>query len=655
MGRRFDGASIVLGFVCMLPSFAPVRAQDAAALDPATLVRNLGSPDFAQRREATRKLRELGAAALPHLEKGLASDDLNVRLRCRDLLREARRSEPEKRLDAFVQRGEGPPPPGWNAFARTMGGKDLAMRRRFAEVVRVEANLAETLEKNPAAANDLIRDRCRKLQADPKATPERSTGLTLALVYAARRAPRLEEDAFRHLYGICHRPEVSTLIVGDPLLQDAMTEVLRGQRADRNTFSLRLSLARVLGLGEYLAKDVPAEVDAQIDGALKAPNDLNRLAQVVYLSRQVGSLPRFQERLEPAVRRQAEVLAKSPADLNRLLQLTNLARTLDMKETMKEVLRPHLLKAVGNKATPNTLHQIVSAARQLDAFEEVRGRLRGWLEDRVHGAFDKSDLQVLFQVRNEVQQLDEEALFGPFLAQAARRIVEKQFLEAGNVHALQQAHNLATQFALEKILEETLPPLLLRQVERLGKEAAPKLPELQILVYLAEQSPDREKVLRMLHPTMVRTLRSLKDQPLTPDLSARALVLARTLDLPDGIPLAARIAVEDRLPVYTRVQAIQYIGQKGKAADRTRLEPLLGDTTSLGSMSHNGVRLATQMRDVALAALVHLDGKKLADFGFLYPKQTGLDFPRIPFQGFGFRSNAERDQALTRWRSEEAK
>lgn len=652
MLRRSVFLLLVLGTVGWSPGLKCARSQENPPADPSIWVRHLGAADFAQRRAAFLRLRKLGAAAIPHLEKGLVSDDLEVRRRCGELLREARKTAPEKALEAFVQLGQEPFPSGWVPFARTMGGEDLAMRRRFAEVVRADPTLPTTLEKTPGAAGDLIRDRCRKLQADPKMAPESRSGLLIGLVYAARLPARLEDDAFRHLYGMCHRPEIRTLLSGDPVLLEGLTAVLRGQRADRNTFSMRLSLARFLGLEDYLTEDVPRELNSLIDEALKHPNDLDRLAQAVYLTRQLGPWQLFQDRLEPEVRRRAEALAKAPGDLNQLLQLTNLARTLDMKATLKEVLRPTLLKTVKGQAAPNTLHQIVAAARQLDALEEIRNRLRNWLERRVQTVFEKPNLELLYHVRNEVQQLEEGPLFDPFLAQAARKILRMQMAEEAGVRGLQQAHSLAQQFGLQDVLQESMPPLLLRQAERFLTRNDLPLADLQILVHLAEQSIGGDKVLKVLRPTMVRTLRSLQDRPLTADLSSRALVLARVFEIPEGIPVAGRIAVEKGLPVYTRVQAIQYIGTQGKASDGTRLDALLTDTTSLGSMTINGMRLGTQVRDVALAALVHLHGKKLPDFGFLYPRQTGLDFPRVPFQGFGFSSDADRDRALELWRSE---
>src|SRR5262245_36092706 len=53
--------------------------NDAGRADAAALVKQLGDPDYAARKEAYRKLEKLGTAARAELEKASKSDDAEVR------------------------------------------------------------------------------------------------------------------------------------------------------------------------------------------------------------------------------------------------------------------------------------------------------------------------------------------------------------------------------------------------------------------------------------------------------------------------------------------------------------------------------------------------------------------------------------------------
>lgn len=61
-------------------------ADPPGSADLTVLVEQLGSPDFAERETATRRLAEIGPPALEHLRAALASDDAEVRRRASDVL-----------------------------------------------------------------------------------------------------------------------------------------------------------------------------------------------------------------------------------------------------------------------------------------------------------------------------------------------------------------------------------------------------------------------------------------------------------------------------------------------------------------------------------------------------------------------------------------
>jgi HEAT repeat protein len=69
----------------------------------AAWVRRLGSEDWAERERAQAALRKIGNAAVPLLEEALRGDDLEVRVRARDLLDGMRREE-DAGLGPLLQR-----------------------------------------------------------------------------------------------------------------------------------------------------------------------------------------------------------------------------------------------------------------------------------------------------------------------------------------------------------------------------------------------------------------------------------------------------------------------------------------------------------------------------------------------------------------------
>src|SRR4051794_20531838 len=85
---------LALGLLPLVPAglldARPLFSEDQAPLsdeEVARLIEQLGSMDFGQREEASKRLATLGEPGLPLLRKALASDDPEVRRRARDLIR----------------------------------------------------------------------------------------------------------------------------------------------------------------------------------------------------------------------------------------------------------------------------------------------------------------------------------------------------------------------------------------------------------------------------------------------------------------------------------------------------------------------------------------------------------------------------------------
>ncbi|HEV3342401.1 MAG TPA: hypothetical protein VG125_18670 [Pirellulales bacterium] len=127
-----------------------------------------------------------------------------------------------------------------------------------------------------------------------------------------------------------------------------------------------------------------------------------------------------------------------------------------------------------------------------------------------------------------------------------------------------------------------------------------------------------------------------------------SLLLAMQYDLKGG--LGPALALVDPPPVGApglEQYAILTIGKLGAREHITSLEPLLADQRSVAD--RGGRESEVQIRDVALAAMVHLSGQKLADYGFNHAKQNDLYL--FNPNTLGFSDPAARDEALTKWRA----
>ncbi|MCA9150716.1 MAG: hypothetical protein KDA92_15495 [Planctomycetales bacterium] len=113
---------------------------------------------------------------------------------------------------------------------------------------------------------------------------------------------------------------------------------------------------------------------------------------------------------------------------------------------------------------------------------------------------------------------------------------------------------------------------------------------------------------------------------------------------------AARQVVAERSGIpHVRQYAIFAIGKMGDEQDLTLLENLLDDDGIVTSHNRvNGERITTQVRDIALAMLIHRHQEKFADYGMPNVKENPTTV--ISVQGVGFASGESRAQAIEKWR-----
>ena len=140
----------------------------------------------------------------------------------------------------------------------------------------------------------------------------------------------------------------------------------------------------------------------------------------------------------------------------------------------------------------------------------------------------------------------------------------------------------------------------------------------------------------------------------------QAIQLAMQLDMKEMAPVALKAATAKDSQPWVRGTAVLAVGKLGTKDNIKDIEPLLNDTTNLGTMQFNQgnvqTRVTTEVRDVTLAAMIMLSGQDYMSYNFPYLKQ----FPQInrQFLGynyFGFSDNDQRAAALKQYKEEVAK
>lgn len=134
---------------------------------------------------------------------------------------------------------------------------------------------------------------------------------------------------------------------------------------------------------------------------------------------------------------------------------------------------------------------------------------------------------------------------------------------------------------------------------------------------------------------------------------ASVLQAASNLNLPETRGLALKMARQKKGEAGARGAALVMLGKAGSKDQLALFESLLDDRNTVAGFGIGGPgggwRGTTEVRDVALAMLVHLTGQKHADYGFTYTRSGQSFLFNAPF--LGFSSTEDRDGALKKWKT----
>lgn len=129
----------------------------------------------------------------------------------------------------------------------------------------------------------------------------------------------------------------------------------------------------------------------------------------------------------------------------------------------------------------------------------------------------------------------------------------------------------------------------------------------------------------------------------------QGIMLSLQYDLKEGIEPARELINNPNMQAQMKQYAVLAVAKLGDRSHRGILEALLSDDKSCGIRQLNNVNVNTQLRDVALAALVHMTSQDYKTYGFEHINLNAV-YLFDPLST-GFESTQKRDQALEKWRA----
>jgi hypothetical protein len=127
------------------------------------------------------------------------------------------------------------------------------------------------------------------------------------------------------------------------------------------------------------------------------------------------------------------------------------------------------------------------------------------------------------------------------------------------------------------------------------------------------------------------------------------LSTASNLNMPEIADIAERVVRNKKLGAQGHAHAMVILGKSGGKKYIELFESFLDDKGNVSSFGiGNNLRGSTEVRDVALAMLVHVTGQKHTAYDFTFSRETGYSLLfNAPF--LGFTTPEERTAALNKW------
>ncbi len=139
-----------------------------------------------------------------------------------------------------------------------------------------------------------------------------------------------------------------------------------------------------------------------------------------------------------------------------------------------------------------------------------------------------------------------------------------------------------------------------------------------------------------------------------PHMVHQALQIAVDVKMKEAVPILLNAVKNKTTPIYSRAQTALLLAKVGEKEHLKEIEPLLEDKTVVGNFGVNNKQGTVQMRDVALAVSIKLNGQKMADYDFDVMQGSDENL----YQSYiycAFSSSEKRDAAHAKFKEWKAK
>ena len=165
-------------------------------------------------------------------------------------------------------------------------------------------------------------------------------------------------------------------------------------------------------------------------------------------------------------------------------------------------------------------------------------------------------------------------------------------------------------------------------------------------------SPVREALKDKKDPPLKRLVLAWMHRQKSDRVREQILRQATTyLDPKDVLSFALEVMNDKKARARGKAYAFTILGKQNDKKYVPMLEPFLTSKESVGGFGMgNGLQGRTQVRDVALAMILHLKGEQHVDYGYTYTvKYKDNDYFKFNAAFLGFSSDGERDAAFDKW------
>jgi hypothetical protein len=152
-------------------------------------------------------------------------------------------------------------------------------------------------------------------------------------------------------------------------------------------------------------------------------------------------------------------------------------------------------------------------------------------------------------------------------------------------------------------------------------------------------------------------VRWLDTRVVADDLNYVVYVAQQMRTVKEAASALRRVVTTDGVQAYQKAQAMLYLAQRGGKDELPVIKSQLKNETTLNARIQlaPGLVIDSQVRDIALALCLHLDGQDLKAYGYEF--QNGFNQANVinNYWGYGFTDDDKRAAAHKKWAEYEAK